>query len=469
MDTITDARARFGPLLNRNFALLWTGGTISTVGDFTFDTMLLLWIATTIARGQTWAPLAVSGLLVVVAIPTILVGPLAGVFADRWDGRRTMLAMDAIRTLLIPLLVPLTGAIHLSFISAALPARTQIALIYAIVFLSTCCSQFCNPCRIGVLRDVVKEHDQPHASSMTQITMAISMLVGPPIAAPLYFRLGPQAALVADAASFAVSFTALLLMRVPRFVEDQSARNEADFFAELRAGARLYRDSRTLKAVLITGIVIMLGAGALNALDVFFVRWNLHTSPTLYGWLAGIQGAGILAGAILASAFVERLGVARLLWGSTILAGFLTIVFARLTSFVPALAVTFVIGVAVAGLNVAAQPLLLRATPRHLLGRATALLNPAITLASVISIALAGWLVSTVLHGFRASAGGVFFGPIDTVYTVAGLVIIAAGIYAMVALRESRPHEQEVPSAGVLEAATIAAQAEAVGSSTQAL
>jgi hypothetical protein len=39
-------------LINRNFALLWAGNFISRTGDIIFDTTLVLWVATTIARGQ---------------------------------------------------------------------------------------------------------------------------------------------------------------------------------------------------------------------------------------------------------------------------------------------------------------------------------------------------------------------------------------------------------------------------------
>ncbi|HEU5367178.1 MAG TPA: MFS transporter, partial [Ktedonobacterales bacterium] len=109
-------------LINRDFGLLWGGQSISNVGDFVFDTTLILWIATIIATGQSWAPLAVSGVLVATSIPIFLVGPIAGVFVDRWDKRRTMLAMDAARAILIVLLL----LVAIGKLSAA----WQLGLIY---------------------------------------------------------------------------------------------------------------------------------------------------------------------------------------------------------------------------------------------------------------------------------------------------------------------------------------------------
>ncbi|HXT34732.1 MAG TPA: MFS transporter, partial [Chloroflexota bacterium] len=84
-------------LINRSFALLWTGQAISSLGNMAFNTTLALWIVTTLAHGRTWAPLAMSGVLVAAALPDVLVGPLAGVFVDRWDRQRTMMRMDALR------------------------------------------------------------------------------------------------------------------------------------------------------------------------------------------------------------------------------------------------------------------------------------------------------------------------------------------------------------------------------------
>jgi MFS family permease len=78
-------------LINRNYARLWSGQAVSTVGDYVFDTTLVLWVGTVLARGRTWAPIAVSGILLAVGLAILLVGPLAGVFVDRWNRKATMM------------------------------------------------------------------------------------------------------------------------------------------------------------------------------------------------------------------------------------------------------------------------------------------------------------------------------------------------------------------------------------------
>jgi hypothetical protein len=71
-------------LINREFARLWYGQAVSTVGDMIFDTTLVLWVATVLAKGKSWAPAAVSGIMLSVGIAVMVVGPLAGVCS--WIG-----------------------------------------------------------------------------------------------------------------------------------------------------------------------------------------------------------------------------------------------------------------------------------------------------------------------------------------------------------------------------------------------
>lgn len=114
---------------NRAWKLLWSGQAVSIVGDFVFQTTVVLWIGTVIAKGQSWAPAAVSGVLMAAAVPAIVVGPLAGVFVDRWDRRRIMLTSDACRAVLVAALLPLAWP----SVSGHLSGPARLAVIYAVV------------------------------------------------------------------------------------------------------------------------------------------------------------------------------------------------------------------------------------------------------------------------------------------------------------------------------------------------
>src|SRR4029077_14825912 len=97
--TATPTARKPGLFINRNFGLLWLGQTISIMGDFAFSITLVVWIYTALAKDQSWAPLAVTGVLVATTVPMVLVGPLAGVFVDRADKRGLMMVMSVFQAL----------------------------------------------------------------------------------------------------------------------------------------------------------------------------------------------------------------------------------------------------------------------------------------------------------------------------------------------------------------------------------
>jgi MFS family permease len=424
------------PWINHNFALLWSGQAISFLGDFIFDTTLILWIAAKLAAGQPWAPAAVSGLLICIFLPTLLGGPIAGVFVDRWDKRRTMLVMDASRAGLILILLATSGAVALPLAPGGhLPIVAQLSLIYVVVSLCTICQQFFGPSRMALIGDIVHPDDQGRASGLFQTSMALAAIAGPPLSGPLLFVFGVSWALGINALSFVISFIVILLVAAPAGARSIAAGEKPNFSSEFGAGLEFFFHNRVLTTVLIAGTIAMLGAGALNSLDVFFALRNLHASPQLYGILSACFGVGAIGGSILAAVYVKRLGPARLIGFGLLGSGVGMLAYSRMTSFLPAAILLGFVGLPAAGINVAIMPLILQTTPRELIGRVIAVLNPVVSLASIGSVVAAGLLVSTWLSGFHATALGFTFGPVDTIFVAAGLMCLTAGAYAIINLR----------------------------------
>jgi MFS family permease len=427
-----------GILINRNFGLLFGGSTISAIGDFVFTTTLVLWIAVDLAAGQSWAPLAVAGVLVAAAVPVLLLGPLAGVFVDRWNKRATMLVVNIVQAVVVAALLGASGIVPLPFLPGGQwPVLWTLGAIYAVVFLVNAANQFQNPAAVSLIGDIVAEEHRPRAMGLIQAMAALATIIGPPLAAPLLFAFGVQWALIIDAGSFLVAFAAVLLIRAPKAAVSVAPGQRGHFWREFGQGLAFFARSRVLVTLVIAASLVMLGGGALNALDVFFVTGKVYLNQpaTLYGYVGGVMGFGALAGAILAGTLANKVGLTRLLWLSLVLGGILVMVWARMTVFIPALVVLFLIGIVQAGLNVAVGPIMLDVTPRELVGRIVGILEPIVTLASLISIALAGYLDSTVLNGFHATVYGIQFHAVDTIFLAAGVLLLLGGLYAAIMLR----------------------------------
>lgn len=432
---VTSAK-KFTFLINRNFALLWVGQGISVIGDQVFNTTLVVWIGAVLTQHLAFSALALSGVLIAAALPALFIAPFAGVFVDRWDRRRTMIVMDALRAFLVAALLPAAGLLPLPFLGAGQePLVVRLGAIYAGVFLASVCAQFFNPARLALVGELVDDTSLARASGVTQSSQSFAAIIGPPLAAPLLFGFGVEWALLINALSFVVSCLSILAIR-PSLITNRTHRGKhRRLLSEMWEGISFTVGSRVLIAILVSAAVVVLGAGALNALLIYFVTQNLHTGAALYGFIGAAEGVGALLGAVLASVFAQRIGIARVYAWSIIAAAVLLLVAARMTKFLPALIVIAILGVAEATMNVGLSPLVLHLVPRELLGRVASLLNPLIVLAGLVGTALAGYLDSQVLAGFQAQLLGQTFHAIDTIYLAAGVVILLGGIYAAITLR----------------------------------
>jgi MFS family permease len=444
---------------NRNWRLFFTGQVLSMVGDVVFDVTVVLWVATVIAKGQTWAPLAVGGALIAAAAPVMLIGPFAGVFVDRWDRRRTMMATDVIRAVAIAALLAVPA------LGDRLSVTAQLVGLYGVVAFASAAAQFFNGARFGVLARIVAPSDQTRAGGLSQAMFALASIVGPPLAAPLLFSVGVHWALIVNSLSFVASYLATLAIRITpdSFAHDGGeAKAQRSFRSELAEGARFFLGNKVLRILMICVIVATFGVAAINVLDVFFVTENLHARASALGTLGAAFGLGSVIGAVIATAIGSRIDALTLFWVMATATGIAILGYARSTSLPVAFAVLLVAGIPLAIVNSVAGPILLKVTPQRLLGRIMALINPIQQVAGIAGMALVAYLASTTLRGLNVSIAGVHFGRIDSIFFAGGLLVCASGLWAGLALRGV----DRTAMAADAQAAPQAAEADATASAT---
>jgi MFS family permease len=419
-------------LVNRNYAKLWYGQAVSAIGDTVFGTTLVLWVSQVLARGVAWAPAAVSGILLAAGAAVALVGPVAGVFVDRWNRKSTMMRTEAVR---VAMVAGLTG---LSFVPVRdLPTGLWLAAVYLVVFVLNAAGQFFNPARFATTGDVVHgEEDRIRAAGLGEATASAAGIVGPPIAALLLVTVGFQWALAANAASYAVSYLAIRFLRLTPGSSSPApaGAGSTGLYTEFSAGLRLFARSRFLVTLLTVTVICQCGTGAISALNVFFVTRDLHASSGLFGVAETAMGVGFIVGALAAGRMVRWIGARALTWSGLLATGVLAAGYALQRSFPAGLVMLAIYAIPIAMLNTAVAPLLLDAAPREYLGRVMAVFMPVNQLASMVSVVISGWLTSTVLRSFRASFAGITLNSVSLIFIVAGGLIFASGIRAFAAL-----------------------------------
>ena len=150
-------------LRQRDFALLWSGALISLAGDWVLFVGLPLYV-----YDRTGSTLATGAIFLARLLPQVLLGSVAGVFVDRWDRRRTLVAANL---LLAVALVPLFGG----------AAADQLWLVYLAAMAAVALQQFVVPAEEALLPRLVAEDELVPANALNALNNNLAWL-GVPVA-----------------------------------------------------------------------------------------------------------------------------------------------------------------------------------------------------------------------------------------------------------------------------------------------
>lgn len=189
---MTFARA----LRSRRFALLWSGQTVSAMGDGAFFTALAWQVLTLTGSG------AAMGLaLVAETTPIVLFMLIGGVVADRLPRRLTMLWSDGGRAV-VTLAVAWLGFAHL----------LQFWHLLVLAFLFGLAEAFFRPAYQSIPPELVPPDDLPSANALTSLSRNVSTLIGPALGAALVGLSSASLAFAFDGLTFIVSAVCLIMM-----------------------------------------------------------------------------------------------------------------------------------------------------------------------------------------------------------------------------------------------------------------
>jgi MFS family permease len=184
-------------LRNKNFALLWAGGLISMIGNWILIAAMPFHI-----YSLTGSALATSGFLIAYLIPGILFSSVAGVFVDRWDRKRTMLAASLAQSAVILALVVVQSA-------------ELVWLIYVVAFIESTLSHFFGPAENALLPRLVGEEHLVSANSMNAMNDNLGRLIGPALGGALLGVVGYSSVIVADSVSYLIAAVLISLVAAP--------------------------------------------------------------------------------------------------------------------------------------------------------------------------------------------------------------------------------------------------------------
>jgi DHA3 family macrolide efflux protein-like MFS transporter len=442
---------------NRNFVALWLGQTVSFVGDYFYFLAIPIMV-----ERLTGSSLQVGLTVIASALPMLLLGPVAGVFVDRWDRRRTMLVADVLRGLLV-----------LLCLTVRMP--DQVWIYYMVGFLMSCVSRFFFPAQNAVLPLIVPDkNDLLAANGLMQIVQTAGFLIGPALAGFSIGLWGERVAFLVDSATYFVSAAAILTMTVPRTTKEQAPYPSQGpelkaVWTEMRDGIVYLFGNRTMVGVLLCLAVVQLGVGAINVAWVPFMQRTFGLGPEGLGVVDMAQGVGMALGGVMLGFFAGRFAKRNLAGWSIIFIGGMIALIGLTPAFsfvnlIPGVSIDEVTDVMTIGQRLLHMPLLLMLSSL-LLGIALVPAQSALMTMMQLAVPdLKRGRVGSALNGLTTAAGLVSmavaaalgeFVNLRFIYIAAGLTVASGGLLGLVVLQEPDPllAEGTINEAGQLEEA----------------
>jgi len=406
--------SRFRKIIkNRNFFLLWIGQIVSQFGD-RLNQMALIAFIFKRAPGSTFE---LAKLMALTIIPVFLIGPIAGIYVDRWDRRRTMFVCDLVRALLV-CLIPL----FLINIKSLLP-------LYLIVFLIFCISRFFVPAKMSIIPDLVAKEDLLIANSLVNTTGMIAAAMGFGIGGIIVEILGVKGGFYLDALTFLISGTLIFFVSTNKGLivnpnEMLKVGKEivevirASVLEEFKGVFGFLAKQDKIKEILNILFVLWAALGSVYVVVIVFIQGVFTSVVKDLGILAVFLGVGLFIGSLIYGRLGKKFSYLKVIFVSLIFAGLMLAVFTitsyRFMDFKLAATLAFALGMSVSPIMVASNTLIHELTDTNMRGKVFTALE------IVVHFAFLAFM-------FISSGLAEYFGQFAVLITV-GIFVITVGI-----------------------------------------
>jgi DHA3 family macrolide efflux protein-like MFS transporter len=397
----------FTVLKDRDFLALFLSQLVSKIGD-NFAVIAALVLINELAVRTGWA---MVGIVAAMTIPQLF-ALASGVFVDRFSRKMVMIVSDLLRAavILLALLVHEPG---------------QLYVLYLAAFLLMGLSALYIPARNASIPNMVPEEHLLTANALIQSTELVSLIVGALLATLTISLTSTSTAFAVDSITFVVSALFLVAARIPQGkpVAVSSARGGEfrRFWEAFADGIRYIGSNKPLLQLMAITTVATLGLTATILLAAFHFKELTGLSAEYLGYLQATEGLGMLAGALLISAYASWARSRQIVSITMILLGCGILIFAVTSNYWLVLFGALLVGLCVVSARTTLAAMTQALVPDSQRGRVESAMVTVIGIGTMGAVIMAGIL-------------GDMFGP-GSVFAFTGIVVLLAGIASIYALR----------------------------------
>jgi Bacterial protein of unknown function (DUF894). len=377
-------------LWNRDFALLWQGQLISSIGKQAFAITALLWLKDVTGSGS------IIGMVMMAAmLPPVLLGPIAGVFVDRWDRRKIISYTDIAGGLFV------LAAAALFFLVPGSKAAL-IGAVFAVTLATGLLDAFSQPSISASVPALVPAGKLEAANGLNMSGIQLAVFVSQGGSGLLYTILGAPLLVLANAVTYLYAGVSELFIRIPKLesrteMEGPSAGEKPHpwhrFRLEFADGFSYLKGERGLLTLVLVYAVLNFLVSPLLVTLPFFASDYLSLGPAWYGYLMAAFGLGAVLGYLAAGIFPTR-GRARELAVNASLVIQTLLTFATLVWKAPLaeLGIFLAIGLTGGVMNVNINTIVQLSVPQEYMGRVQGIMTTICAGAMPLGMAVSGFL-----------------------------------------------------------------------------
>jgi MFS transporter, DHA3 family, macrolide efflux protein len=365
---------------------VWYAQVVSLLGDF----LALFAVISVVSFRLHGTPAQVTGVQISYMLPFALLGPLSGVFVDRWPLKPTLVGSDLIRA----------GLVGLLFVSSS------VWQVYVVLAALSCVSTFFAPAQSVTIRNHVPPNGLLSANALMQLAMMGVRVVGPAAAGALVAAFGPGVCYTFDTISFLASAALIGTVTIvrpplpPRATADSTNSRVHAVLHDMGEGVRFIFHHAALTFVVLAMAAGLFTIGCFGPLIAIYVREWLKASSGVFGMVSAMVGVGMMVGTPLVRRLAGSVSNPTLVFGGLLGVGLGALLLGALPYIPAALFATFTLGFTFAGIIVPAQTLLQQETPHALMGRISSTVMSVVFFAQLLGLVLSGVLAQ--LFGVRA-------------------------------------------------------------------
>ncbi|MDQ6678635.1 MAG: MFS transporter, partial [Acidobacteriota bacterium] len=351
---------------------LWIAQFVSVMGD-----LLALFAILSLASFRLHATAEqVTLISMFYMLPMAVIGPVAGVFVDRWNVKAVMIASDLIRCGLAVLLV------------FARDINSFYLILFALSFVST----FFAPAQSVTVRTIIPKHGLLAANALLMQAFLVTRIASPAMAGALVGTFGPESCFYADALSFLVSALMLSGIAIQRLFDNTGppAGGVGSVLRDLVSGMKFLFGTPALSFVLIAmgaGFFVMSCFGPLIAI---YVRDFLHEGSLAFGLFSALIGVGMMVGTMGLRKFGMKIASEKMVLVGLVLIGGSVLLMGGVRLAATTALSSFTLGFGVAFILTPAQTLMMGKTPVAMVGRVSSSFMSVIAVSQMLGLVVSG-------------------------------------------------------------------------------